>query len=128
MKCPVTGEEMRRETIHGVTVDVSSAGIWLDKGEFLAITEAERHETPTWMFADLFRRAQTPPEREDRVLTCPFTGEPMIREKLHDVWIDWSKEHGVWLDNGELEAILNNLRLDPLFLGKIATRLWEMRY
>ena len=38
------------------------------------------------------------------------------------------REHGVWLDNGELEAMINNLRLDPLFLGKIATRLWELRF
>ena len=59
---------------------------------------------------------------------------PFVPEKLywivkhHGVHIDWCREHGIWLDDGELEAIQSNLRLDPLFVGKIATRLWETRF
>ena len=128
LHCPITGEIMKHETIQGVEVDVSSAGIWLDKGEFLTITEQERHEQPSFLLADLFRTGARPPVDFDRVLNCPVSGEPMQIEKLHGVHIDWSREHGVFLDKGELEAILNNLRLDPMFLGKIATRLWEGRY
>ena len=30
--------------------------------------------------------------------------------------------------NGELEAILSNLRMDPLYLGKASIRLWENKY
>jgi Zn-finger nucleic acid-binding protein len=127
-KCPVSGEPMARETLHGVTIDTSPHGMWFDKGELFSVTETERHEAPEWVFADLFRRVQAPPVDERRALQCPECGETMNVEKLHDVHIDWCKEHGVWLDNGELEAMLNNLRLDPLFLGKVATRLWELRY
>jgi len=126
--CPISGVELTQETLHGITVETSPHGLWLDKGELYQVTEAERHEGPEWMFADLFRREQTPPVDEDRVLKCPVCGEAMESVEHHEVYIDWCREHGVWLDNGELEAMINNLRLDPLFLGKIATRLWELRF
>ena len=92
------------------------------------VNEALSAQRACLRLADLFRRVQAPPVDERRALQCPECGETMNVEKLHDVHIDWCKEHGVWLDNGELEAMLNNLRLDPLFLGKVATRLWELRY
>jgi Zn-finger nucleic acid-binding protein len=128
LKCPVTGEDMRHETLNGVEVDVSTRGLWLDKGELLRITEAERHAAPDFMWSDLFRREKRPPVDDDRRLFCPHCGEEMKVEKLHGVHIDWCDDHGVWLDDGELDAILNNLRLDPLFVGKVALRLWEARY
>ena len=128
MKCPVSGKEMSHETLHGVQVDTSEAGLWLDKGELFSITEAERVQAPEWMFADLFRRPQVPPVDRDRVLHCPHCGAAMEVHRHHDVHLDWCKEHGVWLDQGEFEALLNNLRLDPHFLNKITTRLWELRF
>jgi Zn-finger nucleic acid-binding protein len=127
-KCPISGEPMKQETLYEVTVDVSQFGMWLDKGELLAVTESERHEPTSSWIGDLFRRTERPPVDETRVLPCPVCGKQMRIEQHHDVHIDWCKEHGVWLDNGELEAMLNNLRLDPLYLGQIATRLWEARY
>lgn len=126
--CPISQQPMQHETLHGIQIDTSPHGMWLDRGELFAITESERHEAPEWMFSDLFRREISPPVDQDRRLKCPECGEEMEVSEHHGVHLDWCKEHGVWLDNGELEAMLNNLRLDPLFLGKIATRLWEMRY
>jgi Zn-finger nucleic acid-binding protein len=52
----------------------------------------------------------------------------MTLEEVSGVTIDWCKQHGVWLDSGELEAILNNLRLDPAYLRGVALRLSDMRY
>ena len=127
-KCPISGEEMTHETLHGITVDVSKYGMWLDKGEFLSITEEERHQSPSFMVSDLFRRTEKPSVDADRVLRCPICGEEMEIEKHRDVHIDWCRDHGVWLDNGEMEAFLNNLRLDSEYIGKIVTRLWEGRY
>jgi len=126
--CPVTGEPMAQEVIDGVTVDHSPAGMFLDKGEFHELTEKARHAQPEWVVADLWRteiRSKTP---EGRKLACPVCGATMEIETLHGVQVDWCREHGIWLDAGEYEAILNNLRLDPLFLRKVATRLWETRY
>lgn len=126
--CPVSGVAMAQHTLHGVRVDVSDHGVWLDKGELFLITEGKRHQDPGWMLKDLFRRTVKPAVDEGRTLKCPVCDKDMEIEKHHDVHIDWCREHGVWLDDGELEAIQNNLRLDPLFVGKIATRLWETRF
>ncbi|MCB9682348.1 MAG: zf-TFIIB domain-containing protein [Alphaproteobacteria bacterium] len=126
--CPIDGSPMERKKIQGVEVDLSEHGVWLDKGELYLITEAQRHDEPSWMLSDLFRREQRPPVDPSRRLSCPVCGKQMEIVKHHDVHIDWCREHGIWLDDGELEAIQSNLRLDPLFVGKIATRLWETRF
>ena len=126
--CPVTGQPMTTRQIDGVTVDVSPVGMWLDKGEFYLLTEAARHAAPSWTVSDLWRTEQKGRDTGARTLSCPDCGAPMEIETLHGVQIDWCREHGTWLDAGEYEAILNNLRLDPLFLGKIAMRLWETRF
>ncbi|MCB9666190.1 MAG: zf-TFIIB domain-containing protein [Alphaproteobacteria bacterium] len=126
--CPISGKPMTRSSIGGVEVDLSDHGVWLDKGELYLITEKLRHEEPSWMVSDLFRRESKPPVDPERRLACPVCGATMELVKHHGVHLDWCREHGVWLDDGELDALQNNLRLDPLFVGKIATRLWEARY
>jgi Zn-finger nucleic acid-binding protein len=127
-RCPVSGATLQRDTIHGVEVDSSPAGLWLDKGELLLITEAQRHADASWTLADLFRREQRPRVDRTRALPCPVCRSTMQVVDLHGVGIDWCTEHGVWLDAGELDAIRNNLRLDRFFVDKIATRLWEARF
>ena len=127
-RCPVSGEPMVSETRHGVEIDVSPHGIWLDKGEFLALTEAIRHSERGWTIADFFRSEERPSVDHERVLKSPISQEPMQVENYMGVHIDWSPKDGVWLDSGELEAIINNLRLDPRWLRKVSLRLWEQRY
>lgn len=129
IKCPICGADMKHNHIHGIEVDeCPEHGIWLDKSELLSITEGERHSKPSFVLGDLFRRSQRPPVDRDRTLICPHCGKEMKIEVYEQVHIDWCTEHGVWLDNGELEAILNNLRLDPLYLGKASLRLWDNKY
>jgi len=48
--------------------------------------------------------------------------------RYHDVLIDWCPRHGVWLDNGELDAILSNLRLDPSYLRGVRVRISDARF
>ena len=86
------------------------------------ITEAD------WTFGDIFRTEQRPPVDHDRVLKSPISEEPMQVENYMGVHIDWSPKDGVWLDSGELEAIINNMRLDPKWLRKVSLRLWEHSY
>lgn len=44
---------------------------------------------------------------EDKPRPSPITGEPMLREVLHGVVIDrCPTSGGVWLDQGELEQLL----------------------
>lgn len=45
--------------------------------------------------------------KEERTLTSPVSGNEMEREVLHGVVIDRCKDSGgVWLDAGELEALI----------------------
>ena len=127
-KSPIDGTPLRRETRHGIEIDVGDHGLWLDKGELLLLTEAERHTQPGFEWGDLLRKEQNPPVDRERHLRCPVCDHPMEIEDLHGVALDWCRDHGVWLDSGELEAMLNNLRLDPLFVGKVAIRLWEGKF
>ena len=127
--CPVCQAPMKQETRSGVPVDICAEhGIWLDKKELMLITEAERHAQGEFVWGDLFRSAESPPRQPDRKLSCPHCDNSLKHELYQDVEMDWCPEHGVWLDNGELEAILNNLRLDDGYLRGWRLRLWETRY
>lgn len=127
--CPICEQPLHREERSTVVVDVCSEhGIWLDHSELLAITEAERHAMGEFVWADIFRRPVTPPSDRGRTLMCPNCEGPMLLEFYHEVTMDWCPNHGVWLDNGELDAIINNLRLDPMYLRGMALRISESRY
>ncbi len=129
ISCPICSEPMVHKAVNGVEVDVCAVhGLWLDKKELLTITERERHETASFLWTDLFRREKRPPVDRHRKLNCPHCGDAMKLEDYKSVMVDWCTKDGIWLDNGELEAIVNNLRLDPLFVGKVALRLWEERF
>jgi Zn-finger nucleic acid-binding protein len=127
--CPVCSTNMKEELRSEVPVDVCAThGIWLDKKELFLITEHERHEHAGFMWADLFRKEVAPPKSPGRTLGCPHCAVAMKRELYEEVELDWCHEHGIWLDNGELEAILSNLRLDESYLRGWRLRLWETRY
>jgi len=129
LPCPVCHSIMTLEVRDEAEVDVCEAhGMWLDQTELLKITESRRHADGEWVWADLFRGRQTPSVDHSRALICPVSGNLMQIAEYKDVHIDWSPGHGVWLDNGELDAILNNLRLDPSYLRGIALRLTEGKY
>ncbi|RME20655.1 MAG: hypothetical protein D6798_20015 [Deltaproteobacteria bacterium] len=127
--CPICKTEMKSHLIDGYQTDICPAhGMWLDKGELVGITEVERQKHGRFEWADLFRKEVRPPRHERRALSCPICGKPTVRELYHDVEIDWCRKHGVWLDKGELDAILNNLRLDPSFLRGIRVRIADTQY
>ena len=50
-----------------------------------------------------------PGEGEERRL-CPVCLAPLTRERFRGEWIDGCEEHGLWLDNGEIERILARRR------------------
>lgn len=126
-KCPICDEPMKQEVRDGVTIDVSPHGIFLDRTELFRLTEAERKTASGFPWVDLFRREQRPPVDPDRTLTCPASGETMRIVQYKGVHIDVSKA-GVWLDNGELEAIVNNLKRDPAYGRGMALRLSELQF
>ena len=127
--CPVCSEPMYHDKRGGVEIDVCAKhGIWLDKKELYHITEDARRDEDIAFWEDWFRTAVSTPTDHDRKLGCPICGKPMTLEKYEGVVIDYCTDHGTWLDSGELDAILNNLRLDPSYLRGVALRLKDLRY
>jgi len=113
----------------GVELDAcESHGVWLDQSELLSVTENERHNASSFQLADLWRTQQRPPVDEERVLSCPKCTSPMRLQYYEAVHMDWCQGHGIWLDKGELGAIMNNLRLNPLYTSKAALRIWDNKY
>jgi len=125
--CPISNEPMRQEQRNGVTIDVSSRGIFLDRSELFRLTEAERSGAWSFPWVDLLRSEINPPVDHERTLTCPVTGEEMRIVKYKGVHIDVSSA-GIWLDAGELEAIVNNLKRDPSYGRGMALRLSELQF
>ncbi|MFT5583233.1 MAG: Zn-finger nucleic acid-binding protein [Cognaticolwellia sp.] len=124
--CPVSGAEMDQVELHGITIDVSPAGMWLDKKELYLLTEAERRDQSGFGWSDLFRKPVAPSVDRERVLQCPVDGQDMDIIDYKGVHIDAST-NGVWLDVGEYAAIVNNLRLDPSYVRGIALRLSDAK-
>ena len=107
LSCPVCSSPLSQEVIHGVTVDVCAQhGMWLDQGELLLIAEGERHEVGRFSLSDLLRQAIQPPVDPERTRLCPQCSEPMSLEEYQEVHLDRCAAHGIWLDAGELQALL----------------------
>ena len=138
LQCPVCGTDMRAETRGDVTIDVCAEhGVWLDRAELLLLTEQARHVkgSPGALWQDLFlswtsifQKPLHPPNDPHRVLSCPLCSEEMRLIRYEGVTIDWCPSHGVWLDSGELEAIIHNLHLDPAYLRGVALRVADAQY
>ncbi len=130
--CPVSGEPMVHDHLHGVEVDRSPHGIFLDKRELFEITEAERKRVGSFArlttgLRSFFKtkarhdhKGEGPPER---ALPCPECKVAMRVETYRDVWIDRCRAHGIFLDEGELELIVERLKDDPDFLRGMRLRL-----
>ena len=129
LPCPVCKEIMVHQHEGTVRVDACKEhGIWLDQTELLRITEQARDDSLATAWEDLFRSEIRPDADHSRALTCPVSGRTMKIEKYQGVHMDWSPGHGVWLDRGELTAILNNLRMDEAYMRGVALRLQDMHY
>jgi Zn-finger nucleic acid-binding protein len=125
---------MQHDQIHDVHIDrCAEHGIWLDRSEFFQITEAERKKaTDMDVFVAELRKLLPKQGRPDergtrghgRDLACPISGAPMVTDLYEDVYIDRSQA-GIWLDNGELELIVERLRQDPSFLRGIRIRIQD---
>ncbi len=91
-------------------------GLWVQRADFEAICKRAQ-ETPRVVLEDSpepVRAAE--PERKVFYIPCPTCGERMLRKMFRyrdlpsRVVIDYCREHGVWFDRGELEAIVAFVR------------------
>lgn len=57
-------------------------------------------------------------------MECPVCKQRMKMEKIEGAWVDICAEHGVWLDKGEIEHVIESAKE----IGKaegFVTRLWS---
>jgi len=71
--------------------------------EYFAKLEAERLERKKAELAKLTENA----ERKSHYLRCPKCGGHLVTEEFHRVQLDRCPDcHGVWLDQGEIDAVM----------------------
>ena len=104
LECPACKEPMIVVEYGDVEIDtcLSCNGIWLDGGELEALVGSPVPEKPT-PDADL-----GPPERD-----CPVCVDKLVKDRYaHTAVVVDKCPHGdgIWLDQGELEAILAAFR------------------
>ena len=129
LACPVCKTALNQDDEGGTVVDTCAKhGVWLDKKELFDVTEKQRREGTGRDWKSLFTRLKRPGGDPHRMLACPHCGDAMTIERYHDVQIDRCEAHGVWLDAGELDAILHNLSLDSSYMDGIALRLSDLKY
>lgn len=82
--------------------------------EYFAKTDAELIQRQRQQMVEAAAEA----ERKTHYMKCPKCGYDLGSEELHGVQIDRCPHcHGIWLDNGELEALLKHD--DPGFAGRL---------
>jgi len=113
MDCPVDGSALEKYEFDSLNVEKcpQCQGFWLTKGEMRQAEEAEGVDED-WMDFDLWTDHDAfKAEKSDR--KCPACAQNMatIIYGPTDVKVDYCmEEHGLWLDHGEFESIIDALR------------------
>jgi len=111
LECPRCREEMRRLLLGKTTVRECGGcgGLWMDPADLQRLADAK--ELHSGIVAVLAAHIPAVPALPNvvRYLPCPECGKLMNRSnfaKSSGVVLDVCRTHGVWLDRGELPALL----------------------
>jgi len=101
-KCPLEIYKYRKTELD---ICPQCSGLWLDAGEFKRLaTEREAYADESIPYE--YQKKPLPEEKG--YLPCVRCGSLMIRKnfkRISGVLIDTCRDHGIWLDAGELEQI-----------------------
>jgi Zn-finger nucleic acid-binding protein len=117
MKCPVDGNELDDFSVDSVEVEKcpDCQGLWITKREIRLIEEEEGIDE-SWTGFDLWSDDDSfSAEMSSR--ECPVCSKNMatIAYGHTEVKVDYCmEEHGVWLDQGEFESIIDSLQNEIL--------------
>ena len=117
MKCPVDGNDLEYFMVDSVEVEKcpECQGLWFTKRE-IRLAEEEEGVDESWMGFDLWSDHDSfRTEWSSRI--CPVCSENMatILYGLTGVQVDYcTEEHGLWLDQGEFERIIDSLQEEML--------------
>jgi len=112
MKCPACGLPLVVVERHGIEVDWCASpmcrGIWFDAGELDLLAEEAGHDLSPESLAHPATRVR---ERRRR---CPRCRKRMEKARVgspgeEGVIVDRCREHGLWLDAGELGELMRAL-------------------
>jgi Zn-finger nucleic acid-binding protein len=129
LKCPGCGGSMATVYSRGVAIDKcpDCAGMWLDPGELEEmVQDASVAGSPSLerLRQQMHNMPGTRPE-EIRYRMCPRCNSPMDRTNfgtISGVVVDECRQHGVFLDPDELEAIDRFVALGGLQLEKLSAQ------
>jgi Zn-finger nucleic acid-binding protein len=117
MKCPVDGSTLEKVSVDSIEVEKcpECQGLWFAKDEIRQAEELKGLDEGwlsfgLWSDHDAF-------EAEKSSRKCPVCGQNMATILYGDtsVKVDYCMdEHGVWLDQGEFESIVDSLREELL--------------
>ena len=110
MKCPACEGQLKTKQYEGIEVDqcTQCSGHWLDLKELLHIAQTQEETISQDIVAKTLSQAFSgiPQEEVDTLRKCPHCQKP-LRPVNYDyssgIIIDQCSEHGVWLDQGELD-------------------------
>ncbi len=114
MKCPrCEHQQLSPQIYEGVTIDRCGAcnGVWLDASELTTIVETKEEKFSPKLISKTMKGARSGVGVNDERVTakCPKCATPMLvvnYEYSSGIIIDsCPNDHGIWLDNKELEAI-----------------------
>jgi Zn-finger nucleic acid-binding protein len=115
MKCPVDGSELETCTLQSVAIEecAQCQGLWFEHGELRKVKD-EMVPDAIWLDFDLWSdQAAFDVGWSER--KCPECGKKMAIISYGETGenVDYCvDEHGVWLDKGELEAIVKALEVE----------------
>ena len=117
--CPNCGVSLANHAYRGNDLDLcpKCGGLWLDNSEFKRLTSLRDVYQDDSIPLEFHR---PPVQKEVKYLKCPLCDALMIRrnfKRISGVIIDICRDHGVWLEAGELEqirAFIANGGLDEL--------------
>jgi Zn-finger nucleic acid-binding protein len=117
MQCPVDGSTLEKYTLDSLSVEKcpECQGLWFTKGQIQQAEESEGIDK-SWMDFDLWSDHEAF-EAEKSARKCPVCGENMaaITYDPTTVKVDYCvDEHGLWLDQGEFEHIIDALQEEIL--------------
>jgi len=136
--CPICGEPMTHQPVYGITVALCTRhGLWADRDQLRMIRRRIQLKQQT--LSRLARHEERRPvidwalpsghgEHPNTALVpegqrpCPVCGQHMATETRHGIAADVCRDHGVWLDRGELYAIQRTTRAREVRLQALAAQ------
>jgi hypothetical protein len=117
MECPVDGTTLETRTVHSINIEecVQCGGLWYEEGE---LRKAKDEEEPDlkWLDFDLWSDQESfAVDWSSR--KCPQCEKNMaaISYAATGVTVDYCPdEHGIWLDKGEFQAIIEALEKEMM--------------